>query len=69
MYSYLIINDVYDIIKDQGGQMSKITAERIIDKVKELPEADQQTILDFIEYLVEKYQQKQDKKSGNKKKT
>ena len=48
--------------------MSKITAERIIDKVKELPEADQQTILDFIEYLVEKYQQKQDKKSGNKKK-
>ena len=68
MYSYLIINDVYDIIKDQGGQMSKITAERIIDKVKELPEADQQTILDFIEYLVEKYQQKQGKKSGNKKK-
>jgi len=43
--------------------MSKITAEKIIDKVKELPEADQQTILDFIEYLVEKYEQKQDKKN------
>ena len=43
--------------------MSKITAEMIIDKVKELPESDQQTILDFIEYLVEKYQQKQDKKN------
>jgi len=43
--------------------MSKITAEMIIDKVKELPESDQQTILDFIEYLLEKYQQKQDKKS------
>ncbi|MGD2085300.1 MAG: DUF2281 domain-containing protein [Candidatus Aminicenantes bacterium] len=43
--------------------MKKITAEMIIDKVKELPESDQQTILDFIEYLLEKYQQKQDKKS------
>lgn len=43
--------------------MKKNTAEMIIDKVKELPESDQQTILDFIEYLVEKYQEKQDKKS------
>jgi len=47
--------------------MSKITAEMIIDKVKELPEADQQTILDFIEYLLEKQEQKQ-KKSADKKK-
>jgi hypothetical protein len=45
--------------------MKKNTAEMIIDKVKELPESDQQTILDFIEYLVEKYEQKQDKKSGD----
>lgn len=43
--------------------MNKITGEKIIDKIKELPEADQQTILDFIEYLVEKQQQMQDKKS------
>lgn len=43
--------------------MKKNTAEMIIDKIKELPESDQQTILDFIEYLVEKYQEKQDKKS------
>jgi uncharacterized protein YfbU (UPF0304 family) len=48
--------------------MRKITAEMIIDKVKELPESDQQTILDFIDYLVEKYEQKQDKKSADKKK-
>jgi uncharacterized protein YfbU (UPF0304 family) len=43
--------------------MKKNTAEMIIDKIKELPESDQQTILDFIEYLVEKYQEKQDKKT------
>jgi uncharacterized protein YfbU (UPF0304 family) len=48
--------------------MSKITAEKIIEKIKELPEDDQQTILDFITFLVEKYAQKQDKKSVDKKK-
>jgi hypothetical protein len=47
--------------------MSKITAEMIIDKVKELPEADQQTILDFIEYLLEKQEQKQKKSVAKKK--
>ena len=47
--------------------MRKITAEMIIDKLKELPEADQQTILDFIEYLVEKYEQKQKKSMAKKK--
>ena len=34
--------------------MQNITGEMIVDKLKELPESDQQTILDFIEYLVEK---------------
>lgn len=48
--------------------MSKITAEMIVHKLKELPESDQQTILDFIEYLLEKQEQKQDKKSVDKKK-
>ena len=48
--------------------MRKITGEMIIDKLKELPESDQQTILDFIEYLLEKQEQKQDKKSVDKKK-
>ena len=48
--------------------MSKITAEMIVNKLKELPESDQQTILDFIDYLLEKQEQKQDKKSVDKKK-
>jgi len=48
--------------------MSNATAEKIIEKVKELPVEDQQTILDFIEFLVEKFHQTQDKKSKNKKK-
>ena len=48
--------------------MKKITGEMIVDKLKELPESDQQTILDFIDYLLEKQEQKQDKKSVAKKK-
>jgi hypothetical protein len=44
--------------------MKKITGEMIIDKLKELPESDQQTILDFIEYLLEKQEKKQEKKSS-----
>jgi hypothetical protein len=43
--------------------MSKITGEMIVDKIKELPESDQQTILDFIEYLMEKQEKKQEEKS------
>jgi mRNA-degrading endonuclease RelE of RelBE toxin-antitoxin system len=43
--------------------MKKITGEMIIDKLKELPESDQQTISDFIDYLLEKQEQKQDKKN------
>ena len=46
--------------------MSKITGEMIIDKLKELPGSDQQTILDFIEYLLEKEEQKKKKKSVDK---
>ena len=48
--------------------MIKITGEMIIDKLKKLPEADQQTILDFIDYLLEKEEQKKKKKSVKKKK-
>jgi mRNA-degrading endonuclease RelE of RelBE toxin-antitoxin system len=48
--------------------MKKITGEMIIDKLKELPESDQQTILDFIEYLLKKEEQRKKKKTGNKKK-
>jgi len=44
--------------------MKKISGEMIIDKIKELPESDQQTILDFIEYLLEKEEQKKKKKTG-----
>jgi hypothetical protein len=53
--------------KITGVQMRKITGEMIIDKLKELPESDQQTILDFIEYLMKKQERKQ-KKSVDKKK-
>jgi hypothetical protein len=46
--------------------MSKITGEMIIDKIKELSESDQQTILDFIEYLLEKEEKRKKKKTVDK---
>ena len=39
--------------------MSEITADMIIEKMKELPESDQQTVIDFIEFLVQQEERKQ----------